>query len=274
MKKIYCLTLLLIFTFSFGAFAKSSENDRKIALQTYTFSDLHLDELPAVLKELGISHIGASGGLKLSAKYPDVRFNNGMNAEQREYAKKIFADNKITIVSYGVVYSKTEGDVINLCKFAKEFGIPVVLTEDAPEQFTFWEKHGPEYGVKMALHNHAKDNKRNGYFDPKYVLSIIKDYKNILAGADNGHWARSGINSIEAYNVLKGKLAVIHIKDMNKFDELSARCVPFGKGVVDMAKVLQTLDAQKYDSYFVIEYEGTRNPVKEVAECIKFLREN
>ena len=276
MKKLLLLAFVFSAVFALPAGALAAKNSpRKVAVQTYTFSELPLDELIPVLKQVGVDCIGASGGLKLSKKYPDVRFNPSMSEEQKAYAHKILEGAKIKVISYGVVGSKTRGDVENLCKFAQEFGCPVVITEDKPEQFPFWEEIGPQYGVKMAVHNHAYNNyKSNAYFYPRLVEMLIRPYKNIYACADNGHWIRSGLNTIEGHNILKGKLAAIHFKDMNKFDDLGARCVPFGTGVADMKRVLENLDVQGYDGYFVIEYEGTRNPVKEVKKCVEFLRNN
>lgn len=275
MKKLLLFAIAFSAFFAFNSSALAAKNPpRKVAVQTYTFSELPLDELIPVLKQVGVDCIGASGGLKLSKKYPDVRFNPSMNEEQKAYAHKLLNDAKIKVISYGVVYSKNRAEVENLCKFAQEFGCPVIITEDKPEQFPFWEEIAPLYGVKMALHNHAYNNYKNAYFYPRLVEMLIRPYKNICACADNGHWIRSGLNTIEGHNILKGRLAAIHFKDMNKFDNLNARCVPFGTGVADMKKVLENLDAQGYDGYFVIEYEGTRNPVKEVKKCVEFLRKN
>lgn len=270
MKKIFCLVVSVLF-----AFVNFANAARNIAVQSYTFSDLPLDELIPVMKQVGVDAIGASGGLKLSKKYPDVRFNPQMTDEQKEYAHKLINEAGLKIVSYGVVYSKNKDDVENLCKFAKEFNCPVVITEDKPEQFPFWEEIGPKYGVRMALHNHAYNNyKNNAYFYPRLVESLIRPYKNVYACADNGHWARSAIDTIEGHNILKGKLDVIHTKDMNKFGDISAHCVPFGTGEVGMKEVLENLDAQGYKGYFVIEYEGKKNPVEEVKKCVEFLRRN
>ena len=263
----------MIFAGGAGAFA-AKNSPRKVAVQTYTFSELPLDELIPVLKQVGVDCIGASGGLKLSKKYPDVRFNPQMNEEQKAYAHKLLDGAKIKVISYGVVYSKNKEEVERLCAFAEEFGCPVIITEDKPEQFPFWEEIAPKHNVKMAVHNHAYNNyKNNAYFYPRLVEMLIRPYKNIYACADNGHWIRSGLDTIEGHSILKGRLAAIHFKDMNKA-ALDARCVPFGKGVADMKKVLENLDAQGYDGYFVIEYEGTRNPVKEVKKCVEFLRNN
>ncbi len=274
MKKILILLFALTLVFSSSATFAAKKSERKIAVQTYTFSHLPLDELIPVLKQVGADCIGASGGLRLSKKYPDVRFNPSMTDEQKAYAHKLLKDAKIKIVSYGVVGSKNRDDVENLCKFAQEFGCPVIITEDKPEQFKFWDEIAPQYGVKMALHNHAYNNyKSNAYFYPRLVEMLIRPYKNVYACADNGHWIRSGLDTIEGHNILKGKLQAIHIKDMNKA-ELASRCMPFGKGIANMKEVLKNLDAQGYDGYFVIEYEGTRNPVKEVKQCIEFLRNN
>ena len=268
MRKILTFTLLGLIGFTCAAFGA-----RKVAVQSYSFADATLDELPAILKEVGVDAIGASGGLRLSKQWPDQRFNNSMTPEQREYAKKILKDNNLKIISYGVVGSKTEQNVIDLCKFAQEFDCPVILTEDHPKQFPFWEKYGPQYGVKMALHNHATDVK-NGYWNPEYVSTIIAPYKHVVSAADNGHWARSGVDTVKGHNVLKGRMTAIHLKDINTFGQLAFRCEPYGEGVLGMETILKNLDAIGYDGYLVIEYEGVPNPVSQVKACVDYLRNN
>ena len=246
---------------------------RKVGVAMFTFYKRNLDEVIPLLKDMGVDAIGLSS-TALSAKFPKVKTGPEMNAEQKAYLKKLLADNGIKIASFGVRTPTEEAKIKEMCEFAKEFDIPLILTESVGSTIGLWDKYCRQYGLKMALHNHASDIvKRNSYFNPNITRAAIGDYKNVYACPDNGHYARSGIQGVAAYKILEGKIAMLHFKDMSKFDDLKAKTVPYGKGVLDLPALLAELDRQKYDGYFMIEYEDNfANNLAEVKECVEYLR--
>ena len=247
---------------------------RKVGVQMYTFHKYTFEDSIPMLKKVGVSNVGLTGGQKLSKKYPK-KINPSLNAEERAYLKKLIADNGLTPVSYGVYYANDENAVKKACEFAKEMGIPMILTEAPANLLPAWEKYCGEYGIKMAIHNHAKDSKANNYYDPNVVKNLIKDYKNIYACPDNGHWSRSGIDAVKGYKILEGKIAILHFKDQKEFGNPKNQCVPFGTGALDMKAMLAELDRQNFDGYFLIEYEAKwEDNLADVAECVKYLRNN
>ncbi len=253
----------------------AKKQPRKIAVQMYTFRKYTLEESVPWLAKNGIYGLGITAGQDLTKKYPKLRFGPQMNEEQRQWFKDFIKANKCKVVSYGVVYTKTEADVEALCKFAKEMDVPLILTECKPELFPAWEKNCEKYGVKMAIHNHATDNKMNDYYNPKNVLNIIKPYKNIGACPDNGHWSRSGIDPIWGYKVLDGKIFATHFKDQAEFGNIKNQCVPYGTGELDMKGMLAELDRQGFDGYYIIEYEAKwDNNLPEVVKCADYLKKN
>ncbi len=253
----------------------SVKQPRKVGVAMYTFHRRTLEEVAPLFKEWGVDAIGLSS-TPLSSKFPKAKTGYKMPAEQREYLKKLLADNNLKIASYGVITPKNEADIIQACEFAKEMNIPLILTEALSDTIPLWEKYCEKYGLKMALHNHAVDRaKFNMYYNPNIVQGIIKNYKNIYACPDNGHWARSGIDALAGYKILNGKIAMIHFKDLESFDDLKAQPVPHGQGVLKVKEQLAELDKLCYDGYYMVEYEKNFNDnIADVRECVKFLKNN
>ena len=280
MKKI--ILLLTLASTMFGctsndvsATAQQTKEPRKVAVQMYTFRNFTLEESIPMLTKEGITGLGLTAGQDISKKYPKLRIGPNMNAEQKAFLKKLISDNGCQIASFGVTGAKDEAGIKAMCEFAKEMGIPVILTESPAWQLPLWEKYCGDNGIKMAMHNHATDNGHNNYYDPRVVKNLIKDYKNIVAAPDNGHWSRSGIDPVWGYKVLDGQIAVIHFKDQKEFGNIKNQCVPYGTGALDMKGMLAELDREGYKGYFVIEYEAEwDNPLPSVVKCYKYLQEN
>ena len=254
--------------------AKQTEKERSVGVQMYTFHKFTFEDSIPKLKAVGISKVGLTRAQKLSSKTPK-NISPELDAKERAELKKLISDNSLEIVSYGVITPKNAEEIEKLCKFAKEIGIPIILTESPKELLPEWERMCEAYGIKMCLHNHASDSKSNNYYKPEVVRDLIKPYRNIFACPDNGHWSRSGIDSVEGYKILEGKIAIVHFKDQKAFNDLKSRCVPFGEGVLDMKAMLAELDRQKFDGCFLIEYEANyQNNSAEVKKCADFLKRN
>ena len=203
-----------------------------------------------------------------------------MNAEQKAFLKKILGQNKVKAVSYGVATPTSEKAIRKLMEFAREIGAGVLIAEPRPEALPLWDALCAEYGLKVAVHNHAKDAKRNAEFhDPNFVADMIKPYPNIFACPDTGHWGRSGVDCVRGLKTLSGKIAIVHFRDANKFGSLSAYDVPLGTGELGAKEMLAELDAQKFDGYLLLEYGGwwKNSPGQkksEVKKCVEFLKNN
>lgn len=278
MKNILKLLLVAIVSLSSVACATTKQSvqtqPRKIGVQMYTFHKKTLEDSMPMLKKAGITGVGLTAGQALSKKYPNVkRLGPDMNQEERAYLKKLLADNGCVPVSFGVYYTNKIEDIERVCQFAKEIGIPIILTEAPAKWFDEWEKNCEKYGVKMALHNHASDNKANKYYDPNIVRDLIKNYKNIYACPDNGHWSRSGIESVQGFKTLAGKIAIVHFKDQKEFGNPKNQPVVFGTGQLDVKGSLAELDRQGFNGYFLIEHETNwDNNLPDVIGCAEYLR--
>jgi len=278
MKKLFFMFAAAVALCAFAcaqetAQASSTKTPRKVAVQTYTLRKQTLEESIPMLKGIGVDALGCSAGQDISAKYPKVKMGPSMTPEQREFVKKLIADNGFKIVSFGVTGAKDEAGIKAIYEFCKEMNIPVIITEAPADQLPVYEKFGEKYGIKMCLHNHATDNKKNKYYDPNVVWNLVKDYKFIGACPDVGHWSRSGIKPIDGYKIVYTKMDVIHFKDQKTFGSIKNENTVIGKGALNMAEVLKYLDSVGYSGYYVIENESIADdPMPTLKESVEFLR--
>ena len=98
-------TAFFVSVFSISVFAGG--NSRNIGIQTFTFSKQTVEELLPMVRECGCDAVGMSRH-KLSDKFPDAYVEPKMKKEELDFLKKIIAENKIKIVSYGVATPTAE----------------------------------------------------------------------------------------------------------------------------------------------------------------------
>lgn len=270
------LILFLIIPVLFANLLQAERVDRKIGIQTFTFAKQTIEELLPLVRECGVDAIGLSRHA-LSKKYPDAMVEPSMSDEQKAFLKKILADSKIKVVSYGVSTPTTENAIRKLLSFVKDLGADTVIAEPSADKLPLWNKLCAEYGMKVAVHNHAKDAKRNAEFsDPKFVASMIADYPNVYACPDTGHWGRSDVNPVSGFKTLENKIGIVHFRDMNAYG-LSAYDVPFGTGAMNIDAMLAELDRQKFDGWLLLEYGGwwkntLAQKLSEVKQSVEYLK--
>ncbi len=260
---------------------------RKVAVQTYSFNRFSLEETIEKLKGLKIDGLEVYPGQRLykdkskvDGKGKPITFNERMAKEDIEVLKGWLKDAKFKIVSIGCTGIPTnDNDFKKTMAFCKEFGIERIVSEHPVRSWDAFEALSEKYGnneVVVCVHNHEKGSS-NQYWHPEVVKVLLEDgkYKHVFSGADVGHWSRCKLDAIKGLKTLKGKMKTIHFKDQKEFGNPQNLCVPFGTGQLDNLKMLKELDKQKYDGWFVIEYEANwENNLEEVKQCIDFLRKN
>lgn len=252
---------------------------RNIGIAMYTFHKRTLEEMAPFMKDLGIKYIGLSR-TPFSPKYPKVKTGHAMNAEQRAYLKKIVKDYGFELKSYGVVTPKTEADLKEMCEFAKEMSIPLILTEATGDMLKLCQQYGEKYNIDFAIHCHAVEPNKKWYelYKPEYVKNLIAPYSRVYSCPDTGAWLLSGYDATAGLKTLEGTVKMIHLKDSNKFNDYKGNSVPFGTGIGNLKKFLVEFDRQKLGEKGVclmIEYEVNADCNDEdVKKCVNFLRNN
>ncbi len=219
---------------------------------------------------LGLRHIEAFEGQRLNSE-SDLALNAAMSAEAVEQMRRKLASAHVTLTSvYIHALPGSEPECRQVFEWCRKLGIETILSEPAPEHLNVIEKLCDEYGINVAIHNHPKGSSR--YWHPQEVLKVCEGRSPRLgAGADFGHWQRSGIKPVDAVRLLGSRLLSVHCKDLN---ELSAdgHDVPWGTGQGDLAAVLEEIRRLRLKpTLFAIEYEyNWDNNSPDIARCAEF----
>jgi sugar phosphate isomerase/epimerase len=244
-----------------------------IAMQCWTFRKFTFVETLAKVKDLGIKYLEAYPGQKFSADMPEVSFNHTMSKETRARAKKLLREHGIALISYGVVgFENTEEKMRPVFEFAREMGIRTINTEPNYDDLSLIEKMVKRYNVQIAIHNHPPPTK---YARPETVLNLIKDLDpRIGACADTGHWLRTGVDPVEALQLLEGRITNVHLKDLDQAGIRKALDVPFGQGKANVHDILAELTLQNYYGPLAVEHENPNdidNPSPPIRKGVDYI---
>ena len=239
----------------------------KLGVQMWTFRMFTFAEALDKVDSAGIKYIEAFWGQPLGAGMKDS-FGIRMSDESKAKLKQLLQQKGISIVAMGVIVPKTREEWKQAFDLAKEFGLSYVTTEPLKNQWDMVDSMAGVYGIKVAIHDHPKPN---AYWSPDSVLAAIQGHPNIGSCADIGHWARNGVNPVDALKKLAGHVYGVHLKDIKKFDDPKAEDTIVGKGVIDFPPIFEELKRQHFSGMFSIEHESNwYHSVPDVIETVKF----
>jgi len=244
-----------------------------LAMQTYTLRKFNFDELIKITRETGIDKVEIAGGNTWSWTGDNKR-TVALNAEERKKLRSLLDDNSVRAVSLG----GSQGTPQDF-EFAKEFGLQFLQGEPPLDKLVEVSKRAEEYGVRFALHNHAKPTR---YWDYRETLKRIQDCSPALGLCpDTGHLIRSGFDPLDVIRAFKGRLVSVHLKDLDGTNpegdpeiQQKLRDVAWGTGKGQSEAVLKELLEQKYAGHVIIEYDHIYpdGNVADVKQCAEFFR--
>jgi len=273
---IFVCTILLIAAANAFAVNPQSERIREfpVAMQCWTFHEFTFFETIDKVKELDIHYLQPYPGQPMGKEMPNAVFGPDLTDAQIDQVKNALQEKGITLAAFGVIgFDNNEQGMRKVFDFAKKMEIPIIVTEPAYDDYSLIEKMVQEYNIKIAIHNHPTPSK---YARPETVFAHIKGLdKRIGVCADTGHWMRTGINPIEALQVLEGRIIDVHLKDLNEFGDKKAFDVPFGQGKADVSAILAELSRQNYRGCLAIEHENPKelkNPSPSIKKGLDYIQ--
>jgi len=163
-------------------------------------------------------------------------------------------------------------EAITGMEFARAIGAPIALFK-AADRPTYIKAAGPfldateQTGVIPVLQNH--------FGTP---ITTLEDFKEVTGGINDrrmktllevGHFEKAGIPWQKGYDLLKGSIALVHLKDMQDKEP-----VPFGTGTVDFTEIFETMDKEGYTGDYVVEMEVCRDDTEKTLQYLKEAREH
>ena len=223
----------------------------KIAIQTYTFHNFTLMEALDKSKDLGLHYAEAYFTQELGEGFTEGDWlRDDLSDEDREKLLSEFARRDIKLYSFGVAFYDTTDDWENFFRFSKEMGIHTVTAEPRLEHLDFVEQMALKYGIEVAIHNHPDPSV---YANPDVLLKALEGRDPILGVcADIGHWKRTGNDPVETLKKFRGRVKVVHLKDLDKeLDDTT-----WGTGILPVKEVIDEMKAQNFNGLISIEYEN------------------
>jgi sugar phosphate isomerase/epimerase len=227
-----------------------------------------LDEVMAAHAELGFRKYEAFTGWVASAL--DVSADPAAYVETAERHGMRYTSFHLPAVD-GEDFDASLAAAIEAAKFAKAVGAGIVLfkakarpayVRAAPAMLDACE----ELGLTAVVQNH-KGSPLNDVAGVREVLEGAADER-LEALLEVGHFHQAGVTWDEAYDYLRGRVALVHVKDIARGEP-----VGFGEGEIDFAALVAALKADGYAGDYVVELEGKcwDDPKRYLCEAVELL---
>lgn len=152
--------------------------------------------------------------------------------------------------------------------YVRRLGARTNMMDAHPDQRDSLEELAIEYDVRVGIHNHTASQ----YTRIEHVLEAI-DGRDRRFGTivDTGHYARAGVDPVEAIRAFEGRLFGVHLKDVAAANPAAPDAI-LGRGVVDVVGVFRALREVGFpaDASISLEYEeNPEAPYDDVAAALE-----
>jgi len=247
----------------------------RLAMPAYTFHQFSLFDTIDKTAELGLRYCGGLSFQKVGGGI-DKFFDPGqLNDTEIAAVVAKLKSKGIRMVSY--YYHELPGNEAacrKVFEFADKVGIETFLSEPKAESLDMIERLCNEYGINVALHNH--DEKASPHlWHPQKVLDLCKNRgPRIGACGDLGYWMRASIDPIEAARILRNRLIVVQVHDLNEFSP-NGIDVHWGTGIGKTKAFFEELHKLGVRPLDVdVEYsKNFEDNMEDCRKCIEFFNE-
>ncbi|MBX3178777.1 MAG: ThuA domain-containing protein [Candidatus Hydrogenedentes bacterium] len=212
----------------------------RLGVTAYTFHRYSLFETIDKTDQLGVAYLGGLDFQKVGGGI-DKNFNADLSDDELKAIRLKLDDAGIRMIScfYSVIPGDEEG-CRKVFEFARKMGIETLISEPKLEDIDTIERFCDEYGINLAIHNHAQEASPH-YWSPEAVMSVCKDRgPRIGVCADIGYWIRSGIDPVAAVPTIGDRLFVVQLHDLHELSP-EGHDVPWGAGVGRTREFLEAL---------------------------------
>lgn len=245
----------------------------RIGIEAYTFHKYTFFETIDKTAALGLPYIGGLCSEQPVSKDIPKDFDQNLTDEELGRIRMKLETAGVRLLTYYVrKFPNDEAACRKLFEFANKMGVETFMGEPKPEQLELLDNLANEYGINIAIHNHDQGISPI-YWRPENVLTACEGRsKRIGACPDVGYWLRSGIDPIQALRILKDRILMVHMHDLN---ETGGHDVPWGTGVAKSAEIFRELHRLGAKPTMIgIEYaHDWHESMPKIAKCIGFFNE-
>lgn len=243
----------------------------RLGIEAYTFHKFTLFEAIDKTAQLGLPFLGGLSFQKVSGDIPK-NFEPGLTDEElRRIRVKLDAAGVRLLTYYIQDIPGDEAGCRKVFEFGRKIGIETFMSEPKLEALNTIERFCETYGINVALHNH--DQKASPvYWNPEGIMKACQGRsKHLGACADLGYWLRSGIDPIQAVNILKDRLITVQMHDLNELTA-AGHDVPWGSGIGKSEQFIKEVHRLGLKpTMWGLEYSyNWLESLPEITQCVEF----
>ncbi len=232
-----------------------------LGLASYSLRSLSLDQTIAACLRLGLKQV-AFKSMHMPLELPD--------ADLKAIGEKVRTAG-LDLYGAGVVYMKTEAEVLNAFRYAKAAGLRMIIGVPNHDLLPLVDQQVKATNIKVAIHNHGPGDEV--YPSPDSVYEKVKNLDpRIGLCIDIGHTIRIGLDPVEKIKKYADRLYDLHLKDVNKA-AAEGDTLELGRGIIDIPAVIKALKKIRYAGVMALEYEKDGDdPLPGLAESVGYAR--
>lgn len=231
----------------------------ELGLASYTMQMFSLDQALDATRKVGLKHICLNPlHLPLDSAPEQIA---AAAAKVREAGLDLHATGGVDI--------KSPADIDQAMNYAKVAGMRIIVARPLPKLLPLLNEKVQQYDVQIAIHNHGPDCEFYPVPDAAYERIKRLD-RRIGLCIDIGHTVRSGGDPIRATEQFADRLIEMHMKDIA---DTGGRAVEVGRGILDIPRLLATLDKVRFKGIVSFEFEkDPSDPLPGLAESVGYVR--
>lgn len=128
-------------------------------------------------------------------------------------------------------------------------------------------------GLQLAYHNHAFEFERHGDQTGYDVMTNSTD-KDLVKWELDLYWTvYAGLDPVQLFESLKGRIPMWHVKDMNKFNR--SQNTEIGNGSIDWKRIFKAAKTSGLKHFFVEQENNyVPDPISSVKKSIQYIQGN
>jgi sugar phosphate isomerase/epimerase len=234
----------------------------KIGVASYTLRQMPLEAAIKAMNRTGLKYVSVK----------DSHLPRKTTAAERQVVAQKFKEAGLTALSCGNIGMTADpANIRSAFEYARDAGIPVIVCSPNSDSFPILDQMVKEFDIRLAIHNHGPEDK--AFPSPYEAMKAAEKYdRRIGVCIDVGHTARAGVDPAEAIVRCRERLYDVHLKDIH---EMSGRGRPIevGRGVLDIAGILQALRQVNFSGHVGFEYEkDAADPLPGLTESVGYVR--
>ncbi len=235
----------------------------ELGVQSYCYREFSNEMVIAEVKKLGM------GCVELSRRHlMDVTGDGATNVVSQ------YRDANVRLSSYGILPLERiahPSEIEPLFTFAQRAGISTLGARPDASALPILERLSEQYGVRIAIHNHGRDDDLYGSWDQlQQVLNHTSDRVGLCL--DTGWMIDVGEDLVHVIESVGSRIYGIHFKDFGYTNEGAREETILGLGRLNLIAVMKALKGNGFRGWASIEYEAApKNPTPSILQCIEAL---